>query len=206
MNGELAALGETDSLAALNAWMRFRQTASAAGQLMDEAQPVAAFGLPGSGALSVVGKVGLPLAIAGDVATIIKPGDEQGVHAATTRAAAGANLVASGTLLAAGAGLVTLTPVGAAVVGGVLVGTAVYAVGDLVYEHRKEIGHAVEVAGGWVVDEVEAGVGTLVDVGETVEDGLSTAAHAVSDTVSDAADTVEDGISNAAKTLTGWLP
>lgn len=198
---ELEAIGDTDSVAALNAWMRFRETASAADQMLSDAQPVAAFGNAGSPALSVIGKVGLPLAMAGDVATIIKPGDEEGAHATATRVMAGANLAASGTLLAAGAGVLTLTPPGAIIVGGVLVGTAAYAVGDLVYEHRKEIGHALESAGGWVVDEVDSAADELGDVADTVADGLSDAAGAVGD----AADAVGDGLSDAKDTVVHWF-
>ncbi|MDX6225127.1 MAG: hypothetical protein QOE64_1503 [Frankiales bacterium] len=191
---EVGALGETESLSALNAWMRFQETTSAADKLLAEAQPVAAFGDAASPAMSAVSRVALPLAIAGDVVTIIKPGDEQGAHATTTRVMAGANLAASGTLLAAGAGVLTLTPPGAIIVGGVLVGTAVYAVGDLVYEHREEIGHALETAGGWVVDEVETAGREIEDVASTVADG-----------VGDAADAVGDGLSSAKDTVVGWF-
>jgi uncharacterized protein YukE len=194
LEADIAALGETESLSALNAWMRFRQTASAADQLLAEAQPVVAFGDASSPVLSTVGKVALPLAIAGDVATIIKPGEEKGAHATATRVMAGANLAASGTLLAAGAGVLTLTPPGAVIAGGVLVGTAAYAVGDLVYEHREEIGHAVETAGGWVVDQAESAGGWVMDE-------VSSAADAAGDVAS----TVADGLGDAKDTVVGWF-
>jgi hypothetical protein len=107
---------------------------------------------------------------------------------------AGANLAASGTLLAAGAGVLTLTPPGAVIAGGVLVGTAAYAVGDLVYEHREEIGHAVETAGGWVVDQAESAGGWVMDE-------VSSAADAAGDVAS----TVADGLGDAKDTVVGWF-
>lgn len=194
LHGELAGIVDTESLPALNAWMRFRQTTSAADRLLADAQPVAAFGDASSPVAGVIGKVGLPLAMAGDVATIVKPGKEQGAHATTTRVMAGANFAASGTLLAAGAGVVTLTPVGAVVVGGVLVGTAAYAVGDLVYENREAIGHGLQVAAGWTEDRLE-------DAGGWVYDEVAGAVHELGD----GAKAVGGAVDDVRHTVLGWV-
>jgi hypothetical protein len=97
-----------------------------------------------------VGKVMGPLAVAGDVLTIADPSPHALGGPDTERIMAAANLTAMAVtaapvaeLLAANAALDWIPGVGEVM----LAATAVYFVGDLIYENRQAIGHALSWAG-----------------------------------------------------------
>lgn len=111
---------------------------------------------PGDGPIGVVGKVGLVAGIGSDIVTEISPGQSFGpdhVFGGTTnRVMSGLNMGASVLALGDGfgvaaAGAAMAIPGVDVVVGGVLVGTAVYAGGEYVYQHWHGIEHGVSTVG-----------------------------------------------------------
>ena len=113
--------------------------------------------------LGVVGKAGLGLGMASDVVTFLRPSSTFGsAGEVTDRVMSGLNFSASG--LAAGdamgiglAGAAMAIPGVDVVVGGVLVGTAVYFAGEYVWgRYGGDITHAAGEAGSWLGHQAES--------------------------------------------------
>ena len=111
--------------------------------------------VPGKGLMGTLGKVGLVAGIGSDIVTEIAPSKSFGpdglLGGNTDRVMAGANMAASGLALGGsmeiGAATTLLAVPGVdVVVGGVLVGTAVYFGGEFVYRHWSGIEHGVSSA------------------------------------------------------------
>jgi hypothetical protein len=117
--------------------------------------------------LDVVGKAGLGVSMGSDVITEVSPTDPFGpghlLGGNTDRVMAGLNFGASGLALGSGlgweaaTGAIALIPGGQIVVGGVLIGTALYFGGEFVYQHWGAISHGVSAAAGWTGHEVSSG-------------------------------------------------
>ena len=121
--------------------------------------------VPGKGLMGTLGKVGLVAGIGSDIVTEIAPpksfGPDGLLGGNTDRVMAGANMAASGLALGGsmeiGAATTLLAVPGVdVVVGGVLVGTAVYFGGEFVYQHWSGIEHGVSSA----ADTVGHGLGS----------------------------------------------
>lgn len=114
-------------------------------------------------AMGVVGRIGLVAGIGSDVITEISPNKSFGpdglLGGNTDRVMAGLNIGASGLALGDSFGIAAASTAMAipgvdVVVGGVLVGTAVYAGGEFVYQHWHGIEHGISSAVSWVGHEL----------------------------------------------------
>jgi hypothetical protein len=118
---------------------------------------------PGEGVMGVVGRFGLAAGIGSDIVTEISPNKSFGpdglLGGNTDRVMAGLNIGASGLALGDSFGIGAASAAMAipgvdVVVGGVLVGTAVYAGGEFVYQHWHGIEHGISSAASWVGHEL----------------------------------------------------
>jgi hypothetical protein len=128
-------------------------------------------------------------------------------------------LGASGVAGASALGIIALTPGGQIVVGAVLIGAGVWVVGNIAWDHRKEIAHAVAKGGKFVVDHpiVAGPVAVPYAAGKEIYDHRHEIAHAVVssgefavDQVSktpgrlkDAGETILDGATSAPGKIVG---
>lgn len=112
-----------------------------------------------SSLMGMLGKVGLGAGMASDVVTFAAPaksfGPDHLLGGNTDRAMAAANFAASGLALgdSLGFGMAATAmaiPGVDVVVGGVLVGTALYSGGEFVYSHWGTIAHGLSDAGSWL--------------------------------------------------------
>lgn len=122
---------------------------------------------------------------AGAYDLVANPGDETGVRRGVSMTLDVAGVATGGYMLAAGAGLVAVTPVGAALVLGVGIAAGAWALGTYAYDHWDDITHGVDVATDWVADtatrgwnEATSAIGSAVD---DVGEGLSDFGGAVAD-------------------------
>ncbi|MFI7589543.1 hypothetical protein ACIB24_20955 [Spongisporangium articulatum] len=123
------------------------------------------------------------LGVVGGVVQVIHPDHETGVLSVIDRGVGGITAIASGTALAAGVGLITLSPLGAGVVAGALVAGAVWTGGNYVVDHWDSISHGADVAGDWINAQNQKVLDTAAhavdDVAGAVADGAGDVAHAV---------------------------
>ena len=96
----------------------------------------------------------------------------EGWRGAGDRVMGGVAVVAGGAQLLAMAGLLTLGPVGAGIVAGALIVTAAWTVGNLIWDHREQIGDALETAGRWVGDQAGKAVEGVKNVGSKIASGI----------------------------------
>jgi hypothetical protein len=103
---------------------------------------------PGMSRLRVAGKLAAPLDIALSAHTAINGSQYEGVRGGVDRGVAGASAVASAVVVA---GMVAPVPVAGQVAAGVILTAAgVWVVGNMVYDHRKEIARAAVSAAEFV--------------------------------------------------------
>ncbi|ONI67116.1 hypothetical protein BWI15_28525 [Kribbella sp. ALI-6-A] len=128
--------------------LQARGVADAAQQLADSRYAdFAKAVVPASKFMKSVAGVG----VVSDAYDLIKnPDGETGVRRGISVAADLAGIGAGGAALAAGAGLVALTPVGLGLVAAGLVFSGGWAAGEYVYDHWDDITHGAQVAGDWV--------------------------------------------------------
>ncbi|MFN8074055.1 MAG: hypothetical protein U0Q15_01385 [Kineosporiaceae bacterium] len=128
---------------------------------------------------AVLGKVALPLTVVSGLHDLFTGGDDEGWHGVATRVAGGVGAVGAGVLTASVVFGAAVPPVGLAIAGAAVTAYAVYSVGNLIYEHREAIGHALST--GW--DAVSGGAQAVADhVAEKVAD-VKQAAGKVVDTL-----------------------
>ena len=152
----VATIHGADDYKALRAWMQAQEVVSS---YADDASRAGRAAVDARQALidslRVGGKFAKALAVVGVVSgayDMINP-QHDGWRGGTDRVMGGVAVVAGGAQLLAAAGLIALGPVGAGIVAGALIATAAWAVGNLVWDHREQIGHALETAGNWVGDQ-----------------------------------------------------
>ena len=155
---------------------QFDTTASAAATRIDESSSW--FARAGRLMDTPVGRVGGKalgvLGAAGDVYTVADPSSGALGGATTERVAAAANLSATAATASPAAAILAANSLDWVPVAGevVLAGTATYFVGDLVYENRQAIGHALSWTGHETVQVAD-------DVGHGISSGVSHAWHSV---------------------------
>ena len=121
----------------------------------------------GMSAGTILGRTGLGLGMASDVVTFVSPSAPFGpggvLGGNTDRAMAAANFTASGVALSSSMGAtfgieggLMAVPGVDVVVGGVIVGTAVYFGGEFVYEHWSDVTHWTSGAADWVGHETSS--------------------------------------------------
>ena len=118
-------------------------------------------------------KVAVPVGMAMDIKDVFAPTHDSGVLNVTDRVAGVAGFGAGAVTLAAMAGLVT--PPGAAIAGGVLVGVGLYHAGVFIYDNREAIGHGLETAWHGVEHAGDAVAGGLESAGDFVGNEVSDA-------------------------------
>ncbi|MCU1691419.1 MAG: hypothetical protein JWM64_510 [Frankiales bacterium] len=207
-----AANGDRQAMGAVKAWMEYQQTVSAEqGSLLSRAafgKPPPTTGRLGSlaPARTALGKAALPLSIALDIGVLVHP-PHDGAYGAADRVNAGLNAGASAAAIALASGALVLNPVGVTIVGGVLVATAVYSVGSLVYDHRKAIASGLKNAAEFYVDANLAVVHAAKDAGVHLvhagEDVAKAVGHVAAPVVAGAKDLAGDGVHAVTSTLSG---
>jgi len=129
---------------------------------------------------------------------------------------------ASGVAAASALGIIALTPGGQVVVGAVLIGAGVWVVGNMAWDHRKEIAHAAVKGGKFVLDHPYAagplapvvvpasGAKELYDHRHEIAHGLVSGATFAKDQVvatpgriKDAGETVLEGVTGAPGKIAG---
>jgi hypothetical protein len=171
----VATVHGADDYRALRAWMeaqevvsRFADDAQRATQAASEAR--VAF-LDTVRLTSKFAKVCAVIGVVGGAYDLINP-QHDGWRGAGDRVMGGVAVLAGGAQLAVMAGLLTLGPVGAGVVAGALIVTAAWTLGNVVWDHREQIGHALETAGKWVGDQAGKAVEGVKKVGSKIASGL----------------------------------
>lgn len=183
-------IGDVDDMRVLRAWFTASEEIADAGydaaRLTDAAHDARSTFLNTAAAST---KFARGLAVVGMGAgvydLVANPGDETGVRRGVSMTLDVAGVAAGGYMLATGAGLIAVTPVGAAFVLGVGVAAGAWALGTYVYDHWDDITHGVDVATDWVADTATRGwneatsavSGAVDDLGE----GLSDFGGAVAD-------------------------
>jgi uncharacterized protein YukE len=139
----------------------------------------------GSRAAGLLGKAFLPLTVVTGVVDTVTGGGYDGARGWATRAFGLGGAVGAGALLAAGAGVVALGPVGLAVAGGAVLAYGAWSLGNLVWDNREAIGDFLGSAAGHVKD---AAVGAW----NATTDAVSGAADWAGEQVDKAKDAVSD--------------
>ncbi len=171
----VATVHGADDYRALRAWMQAQEVVS---RFADDAQRAteaattarAAF-LDSVRVTSKLAKVCAVIGVVGGAYDVVNP-QHDGWRGAADRVMGGVAVLAGGAQLAAMAGLLTLGPVGAGIVAGALIVTAAWTVGNLVWDHREQIGHAMETAGKWVADQAGRAVDGAKKVGSKIASGI----------------------------------
>jgi len=160
---------------ALRAWMQAQQVVS---QYADDAQRATEAATTARAAFldtvrltSKFAKACAVIGVVGGAYDLVDP-QHDGWRGAGDRVMGGAAVLAGGAQLAMMAGLLTLGPVGAGIVAGALIVTAAWTVGNLVWDHREQIGHALETAGNWVGDQAGKAVDGAKKVGSKIASGI----------------------------------
>lgn len=148
-------------------------------------------------ARTVLGRAFLPLTFLGGISDAVTGGGYDGARGAATRVA---GALGAGGALALGAtylGLAALGPVGVALAAGAVIGYGLWSLGNLVYDHREQIGA--------FFGRVGSGLATGArHVGEAVTRTVDSARQALSEGAAAAADTgrrVVDVLISPAKLL-----
>jgi hypothetical protein len=240
-----------ESLAALNAWLRWQSTlpeklTQDGAFLKLASRDLNALRYPGflervisnagdgrfALAGKVIGRAGGPLMMASGVWTLAGGSKYHGARGAIDRYVVGAGSFGAGGVLAAAALGVTVAPellAAAAVVG---VGVAAWTAGNIIYDHRKEIAHAVVGAAayewhhsvpGMIYDhrddirrgivaatkfgeeETVRAVHTLSDAASSLKDHAEAAAGEAASKIEDVGSTIGDGVGGAAKKVGSFL-
>ena len=203
-----ALRGRTASLEAVNAWMLWQQEIShfmPASRLSSvvAGEGSAAYYLrvgagPLQGLRGVAGKVTPAIGIVTSADTIARGSSLPGWRGDVDRyVAAPVGLGAAGIAGAGAVGLIALTPPGEIALGIALVGVGTWALGNVVYDNRRAIAHAVVGAGKWVGSHHEVLYGTPAGPALAVYDHRQEIAHGIVV----GADWSKDRLADAGKTL-----
>lgn len=146
-------------------------------------------------ARTVLGRAFLPLTFLGGISDAVTGGGYDGARGAATRVAGAAGAAGALALGATYLGLAALGPVGVALAAGAVIGYGLWSLGNLVYDHREQIGAffgqvgsglatGARRAGQAVTRTVDSaqqllsgGVGAAVDTGRRVVDVLTSPAR-----------------------------
>lgn len=203
-----ALRGRTTSIEAVNAWMLWQQeishfvpasrlSAVVAGE-GSAAQYLRVAAGPLQGLRGVAGRVTPAIGIVTSGDTIARGSSLPGWRGDVDRyVAAPVGLGAAGIGGASAIGLIALTPPGEIALGIALVGVGTWALGNVVYDNRRAIAHAVVGAGRWVDNHHEVLYATPAGPGLAVYDHRQEIAHGVVV----GADWSKDRLADAGKTL-----
>jgi hypothetical protein len=164
---------------------------------------------PLKGLRGTVGKVTPFISMVTSADTMIRGSSMPGARGDIDRyVVAPVTLGASGVAAASALGIIALTPGGQVVVGAVLIGAGVWVVGNIAYDHRKEIAHAVAKGGKFVIDHpiVAGPVAAPYAAGKEIYDHRHEIAHAVVSApgqIKDAGEAVVDGVTSAPGKIVG---
>lgn len=182
-----------------DALIRFRSISDAVDALGPSAQTAeaieqaAAGGLPDTGAIGLLGKIGAGVGVLGDVLTLVNPGVDNKVEGDGLRVAAGANIVGTGMAFAGTLGpLVGINAVADWIPGVgevVMVGTGLVLAGDYVYHHWDQIAGGVSTA-------YHATTKALGDAADATAHALTTAADGTGHVLSGGAHAIGSFVSS----------
>lgn len=141
--------------------------------------------LVGSRAAKFLGKAFLPLTVVTGAVDAITGGGYDGARGWATRGFGLAGAAGAGALLASGAGLIALGPVGLGIAGGAVLAYGAWSAGNYLWDHREQIAQFAKDAAGWVGDRA-------TDAWNATSSAASDAVDWAGDKLSDAADTAED--------------
>ncbi len=133
-------------------------------------------------ARTVLGRAFLPLTFLGGVSDAVTGGGHDGARGAATRVAGAAGAAGALALGATYLGLAALGPVGVALAAGAVIGYGLWSLGNLVYDHREQIG------------------AFLGQVGTGLATGARHVGQAVTRTVDSAKQVLSDGVGAAVAT------
>jgi hypothetical protein len=184
--------GRSSSPEALGAWMLWQQEisrfvpASRLSTIVEGEGGAASYLRVAAGPLRgvrvVAGKVTPFISLATSTDTLIRGSNLPGWRGDVDRyGVAPVAIGASGVAAAGVVGLIAVTPPGEVAIGVVLIGVGAWSVGNIAYDHRKEIAHAVVSTGKFVVDHplVAGPVAAPFAAGKEVYDHRKAIAHAV---------------------------
>lgn len=134
----------------------------------------------GSRAAGVVGRAFLPTTIAAGVLDVYNGGGYDGARGWATRGFGLAGAVGAGALL-----VLSLNPVGIAIAGGAVLAYGAWSLGNLVWDHREEIGAFLTSAGGAVRDAAATAWNTTSVAVSDAVDWADSQIGKVTDSVSD---------------------
>jgi hypothetical protein len=150
----------------------------------------------GTRAATTLGKAFLPLTVATGLMDAVTGGGYDGARGWATRGFGLAGAGGAGALLAAGA--LGLGPVGLGIAGAAVIGYGAWSLGNFVYDHRAEIGHAISSSVDWAGDRLSdakdwAGA-RLSDAGTALDKGLDKAGDIAENVGKKALSTVSFGL------------
>jgi hypothetical protein len=146
--------------------------------------------------LGLAARATLPLTIGYDIGQVIKPA-HPGQRGWGDRAAGVAGAAGATTMLLTSAGLISLGPVGAAAAVGGLLAASAWQLGNLAYDHRKEIAAGLSTAWRGIESGGEDAWHSLQRWGGSAVDGIEAAGGAAVDTLGDVGGSAVDEIEAA---------